>query len=540
MPPAPAKVLLVDDDPAILRILAHWLESAGYEVRTGCDGREALALIEADCPDFVLTDWEMPCIDGPALCRRIRAMDLPHYVYVLFLTAKSSPGELVLGLEAGADDFLCKPVLREEMLARMCAGMRVVRLERRLSQMANTDPLTGLLTQRAFFERLEQEWHRVRRHALPLSCVMVDVDYFKRINDTFGHPFGDGVLRAIGECLRESVRESDLVCRYGGEEFCILLPETDSRGATQWAERVRKRLAMLAFPAGERVVRVTGSFGTTEIHADTQRAGQLVDQADQALLCAKQSGRDRVICYESIQTADGMPVPSDGQSGCLFAGVTARDVMTPLVASLRKSMTVGEAAEYFLRSRINSAPVVDEEGKLTGMLSEKDLMAAMVSLECWSHPLSDVIRSNVIVYEEREPIRTIYEFLCRVSIRRVVVVSRGAPTGTISRGTLLRWFRNQVLGSGLMGQIPRSAAENRSSQWCCRDLERTARTIAATAGRLQEELADASGGRVPLVVGAATRIQELVNDLLANARDAEPAGRGLHSGTLMLGSGHTD
>ena len=532
----PVKVLLVDDDPAILRILSRWLEKAEYDVRASSNGRKALAAVAANCPDVVLTDWEMPGLDGLELCRRLRAMELPHYVYILFVTVKSSSEEMVTGLEAGADDFLRKPIHQGELLARMAAAQRVVLLERRLSQLASTDPLTGLLTQPAFFERLGQEWQRARRYHLPLSCMMLDIDYFKRINDTFGHPFGDSVLRAVGEVLRQSSRESDSLCRYGGEEFCAVLPETDSRAATLWAERVRRRLAEMTFPAGHHIVQITGSLGTTEIHADTQRPETLVDQADQALLCAKQSGRDRVVCYESIHSAEGLPESADG----LFAGITARDVMTPLVACVRESMIVGQMVDFFLCSRISSSPVVDGEGKLVGFVSEKDLMAAMAALECWSHPVAEVMKRNVITYEEEAPIQTIYDFLCRVSIRRVVIVRRDVPTGTISRGTLLRWFRNQVIGRGLMDAAAGESCDVADSRWHGQCLVQTASTIAATASRLEDELARRPGEQMPLVVGTSTRIQELVNDLLANAREAGAGDRIRHADSLSLGSGHTD
>ncbi|MEE9603853.1 MAG: diguanylate cyclase, partial [Thermoguttaceae bacterium] len=288
-----AKVLLVDDDPAALRLVGCWLEADGYEVTEACDGLQALAAIEKQCPDFLVTDWEMPNIDGIELCRRLRAMSLPHYVHILFLTGRSTTAEIVLGLEAGADDFLTKPVNRDELLARLRSGTRVMDLERRLSRMAHTDHLTGLLTRRTFFDMLAKEWQRSTRLHLPLSCVMMDIDFFKRVNDVHGHMIGDTVLKALGDLLKDTCRGSDSVCRFGGEEFCIMLPETDERQAMQWAERVRRRLAALTVPAGDREIHITGSFGTAGRHEDMQQPEELIDRADQALLCAKQSGRDR-------------------------------------------------------------------------------------------------------------------------------------------------------------------------------------------------------------------------------------------------------
>ena len=193
--------------------------------------------IELECPDFIITDWEMPRLNGLELCRLVREMVLPHYVYIIFLTAKTDPAEMITGLKIGADDFVSKPVAEAELLARMWAGSRVLGLERRLSLMAHTDSLTGLMTQRCFYEALDKEWHRSQRSHLPLSCVMMDLDFFKQVNDVHGHPVGDSVLKLVAELMADNSRASDIVCRYGGEEFCILLPETNEVEAELWAER---------------------------------------------------------------------------------------------------------------------------------------------------------------------------------------------------------------------------------------------------------------------------------------------------------------
>jgi two-component system, cell cycle response regulator len=521
MLPADSKVLLVDDDPAMLRILSKWLEKAGYPVRTATDGHQALALIEADRPDILITDWEMPRMDGLELCRRVRQMRLPHYLYILFLTVKSTSESVVAGLEVGADDFLTKPVDQAELLARMRAGMRVLDLEHRLSLLARTDPLTGLMTQRSFYELLEKEWQRSKRYQLPLSCVMIDLDFFKRINDTHGHPAGDAVLKAVADLLTAGSRSCDSVCRHGGEEFCAMLPETNEAAAAFWAERLRRQLGALVVPIAGKELRITGSFGVAQQRDDMQLPESLVDQADQALLCAKHSGRDRVVCFDELGEGGEHELDQARQHKSLFHGIVARDVMTPLVACLRAEETVGQAAEFFLSSRINSAPVVDENNRLVGMISEKDLLAAMISLDCWQRPIRDYMKPNVISYEEQTAIRIIYEFLCRVSIRRVVIVRDGQPTGTISRGTLLRWFRNLVIGKGLLelpGESgPRSAVPIGSRQRLTVATGELARRIYELEGQLREKADDL----VPLVVGSVSGMQELLNDLLAYSADAE-------------------
>jgi two-component system, cell cycle response regulator len=520
MNPIDSKVLLVDDDPAILRLLSKWLQQAGYLVQTAADGQEALAAIEANHPDFLLTDWEMPHMTGVELCRAVRELNLPQYVYTLFLTVRSSSDEIVAGLQAGADSFLIKPVQQHELLARLQAGSRVLERERRLGVMARTDALTGLLTRRTFYDTLEKEWQRARRFHVPLSCVMLDVDFFKRVNDSHGHVAGDAVLKAVAALLQKDCRTSDCVCRYGGEEFCIMLPETSEQAAAQWAERTRGRMAALDVSVGDKEIRITGSFGIAQNHDDTQSPEELVDLADQALLCAKQSGRDRVVCYEALSDANELSLKDSAANGNLFQGILTRHVMTPLVACLRDDETIGQAAEFFLRSRINSTPLVDAQGKLCGMLSEKDLLAAIFSVDCWRRPVREVMRPHVICYDETTPIRTVYEFLCRVSIRRVVIVNDGRPTGTISRGTLLRWFRNLIYAKGLLEMDatpkPLELDPHRSRE----RLAETAGELARQASTLESRFQNNEYDLVPYVVGGATRMEELIDDLLAYSRYA--------------------
>ncbi len=297
---ADAKLLLVDDEPGILRLLSRWLANAGYSVRVATDGRDAVAAIEQECPDLVITDWEMPRMDGLELCRHLRQMELPHYVYTIFLSVRTGPDESVYALDLGADDFVAKPVRQGELLARVRAGARLMALERRLSQLTSSDPLTGLLTQRAFYECLDKEWQRAERHELSLSCVMIDLDLFRRVNEAHGHAMGDRVLKAVAQMLSETCRRSDFLCRYGGEEFAVLLPETGGDNASVWAERVRRRMAGLDFGAGGKRVSITASFGVAEKNESHRTEGALVDQAAQALSCAKRWGRDRVIRIESV------------------------------------------------------------------------------------------------------------------------------------------------------------------------------------------------------------------------------------------------
>ncbi|MGQ9821913.1 MAG: diguanylate cyclase [Thermogutta sp.] len=515
-PDAPIKVLVADDDLVVRRLVCHLLRSRNYEVLEASDGAEALQAVLRERPDIVLTDWEMPHIDGPTLCGRIRSAHLPYYVHVLLLTARNTPENVVHGLQSGADDYLTKPVQRAELLARLNTARRIVAANRQTARLARTDSLTGLLTQRSFFEHLYHHFSLAKRNGRPLACAVVDLDYFKRINDVHGHLTGDLVLRTAADVLRRMSRDSDIISRHGGEEFCVLLPDTDEAGAEVWAKRLCEAVAAetIRSESGEQLS-VTCSVGVAGLREDTLTAEQLVDQADQALLCAKRAGRNRAVRYlayiDGGNDAEGARTQAD-----IFEGVTAADVMTPIVSPLRADTPTRNAADFFLRSRITSAPVVDDAGKLVGVLSERDLMVAIATLDGWRRPVSQLMQRQVITYEENTPLRVIYEFLCRVSLRRIIIVRQGVPAGAISRGTLLRWFHCRLAGLGMLPEKDATKAEPKGDDQ--RELlMRTAQRISAEAEEFIRGLDGDDGDLQARVIATATQLQGLATELLSQS-----------------------
>src|SRR5262245_424954 len=229
----------------------------------------AMELIEAERPRLVVTDWEMPNLNGLELSRWVRLQHFGDYLDTICITVRTESSDMLKGLDAGADDFLKKPIDRNELLARIRAGSRVMELEQRLSLLANTDGMTGLSTRRVLFEHLRREWGRSGRYRTPLSCVMIDIDFFKRINDTYGHQTGDEVLKQLGQLLAAGVRNCDFIGRYGGEEFCVVLPETSEQQAAQWAERMRARVVELCVNLNDLKLGITASFGVAQRLADT-------------------------------------------------------------------------------------------------------------------------------------------------------------------------------------------------------------------------------------------------------------------------------
>ncbi|MDY7228446.1 diguanylate cyclase [Hyalangium rubrum] len=320
-------VLLVDDDPAHVQHVRQGLAPHGYTFREARDGAQALSAIREHRPDLILMDVEMPGLGGVEVCRIVKANSGEGgfgFIPVILMTARQAAGK-VEGLELGADDYLVKPFDMLELGARVKSMLRLkglqdalieknreldrankelARKREELLALSRTDPLTGLSNRRYFEERLQEEFARARRYRSPLSLVMLDIDYFKRVNDTYGHPFGDEVLRAVAQVTRARLREVDLLARYGGEELIALLPETSPEDALRACERVREAIEGLqlehrASDGTKRPVRCTASLGLASIPSPSlQTMEELMHAADECLYAAKGAGRNRVRQHE--------------------------------------------------------------------------------------------------------------------------------------------------------------------------------------------------------------------------------------------------
>jgi len=299
------KLLLAEDESFQRKLLEGVLRRAGYEVESVASGEQALARALEGRFHILITDWDMPGIDGAALCRRLREATLSGYLYILMLTGHTAVADTVAGLEAGADDYIRKPADEGELLARVKAGRRIVELERSLSaanarveRLSLTDALLGCRNRRYFNEQLPREIEHARRYATPLALGLADLDAFKRINDTYGHTVGDEVLVTFAERAAGSLRESsDWIARYGGEEFAIVLPHTDERGAAAVAEKLRVGCAREPVETSRGPLNITVSLGVarlTEGLETTAAMADLLSRADAALYEAKRAGRNRV------------------------------------------------------------------------------------------------------------------------------------------------------------------------------------------------------------------------------------------------------
>lgn len=293
---AMATVLLVDDEETNLYLLKIILEARQYRCLTATNGPDALRLASDHLPDAVLLDIHMPVMDGYEVCRRLKDDPRTYPIPVVFLTARHKDQEEVIrGLQVGANDYVTKPFNKEELLARVAVMVRVRTAEAEVRQASYTDVLTGLHNRRFLQQRLEEELHRAARYSLTLSCIMLDLDHFKKINDAHGHAAGDYVLTEVAAIIKQNVRLSDLAVRYGGEEFMLLLFESDKQQAHRVAERVRLDVERHDFLWQGRRLKLTVSSGVASFpDAGITVPDELIARADSALYTAKTSGRNMV------------------------------------------------------------------------------------------------------------------------------------------------------------------------------------------------------------------------------------------------------
>jgi diguanylate cyclase (GGDEF)-like protein len=337
--------ILVADDDAVSRLMLKALVSKlGHECLVAEDGSSAWELLSAEAVDVLLTDWQMPGLDGPELCRRVRGELSGRYVYIVLITGLGNPEQILEGMGAGADDYLIKPADPVAVHARLVAAERVTNLHRQVAhfrdqlEQANlellerslTDPLTGLGNRRRMEEDLARTHARALRLERAYGMVLFDIDHFKLYNDHYGHLAGDEALRQLARCLDRVIRAGECVYRYGGEEFLVLLPDCDAEEAAAAAERICREVADQALPHETRPTApplVTLSGGVTCWEpGSTSSVTELLNQADDALFEAKSAGRNRVHVATVHDVGDGQRPPFEftavpGDSNLLAKGL---------------------------------------------------------------------------------------------------------------------------------------------------------------------------------------------------------------------------
>jgi two-component system cell cycle response regulator len=295
--------MLVEDSVVERRQVGNYLSGWKIEFLPVADGNKAWDLLQTpDAPSLILLDWALPGLDGIELCRRIRTLGANGtYIYVVMLTANEKKQHLLTAMAAGADDYLVKPVDPEELRARLMVGKRILELQQSMRFAATHDFLTKLLNRAEILASLKRELSRCQREDQTIAVILADLDHFKQINDSLGHAAGDAVLKEVAYRLQLDLRTYDLVGRYGGEEFLILLPNCDLITATRRADEIRNLISKAAIITTFEAVSTTVSMGVSvgdKTH--TLSVEDLLQQADQALYAAKKSGRNCVRTFAGV------------------------------------------------------------------------------------------------------------------------------------------------------------------------------------------------------------------------------------------------
>ncbi|MEZ5977237.1 MAG: diguanylate cyclase [Planctomycetota bacterium] len=314
------RVLVVDDDPVSLKVLQRLLVEAGHEVMLARDGKEALAVTLKRRPQVVITDWAMPKLDGLELTRTLRRTPWGRRIYVLLVTGNDREERVLTAFDAGIDDYVTKPFRPKMLMARLRAGIRLVKLQeqveldqeihrknaiqmtrmnRQLKEAANTDFLTGLPNRRCAMTQFDKQWKNAQATGAPLSVLMLDIDKFKSVNDTYGHDIGDVVLKETARVLKGAVRRNDTAARMGGEEFLVICPGADVDEARMVGERIRLRVESNHISFGEFDRNVTISVGVAQNMPGVEDIDHLMRLADEAVYVSKSNGRNQV---NAVQT----------------------------------------------------------------------------------------------------------------------------------------------------------------------------------------------------------------------------------------------
>ena len=291
-------IMIVDYTKDNIDILKKFLTKFGFKITVALSGELALDLIPKLKPDLILLDVMMPGIDGYEVCIRLKKDKDLKNIPVIFITAKGDTEDILEGFGVGAVDYIMKPFRLEEVYARVKTHLTLSAALKKLALDNETDPLTGLFNRRAFLEKIENEAIRFKRNQKPFSILFGDIDLFKKINDTYGHSAGDAILVNISSILNTEKREIDQVARWGGEEFLILLPETNLKGAVQLGNKIRKSISAKPITHEGQEINVTMSFGVSEYNSETH-IEKIIDLADQRLYLAKNSGRNKVVSEDA-------------------------------------------------------------------------------------------------------------------------------------------------------------------------------------------------------------------------------------------------
>jgi len=419
----PLVVLIVAEDRRFLRHVSKFLTTFGYEVQQAADRQQAVAAIEGETPDVLLLDAGPDPSAGPALCRAVVSREPSSPVFTFLIVPSPTAELLAEAVEAGVDDFLARPIIYGELLARLRAAARVLEFERRLRQQADVDPLTGLAKRPP------------PRAGLLAACVVADLDQLRRINELYGRRSGDAVIRAAADRLRGLCTDAEVLCSLGGGRFAVWMPKKSEAEAAAWAESARSALAATEIPLAEGMLRLTASFGVAGADETASTAEAVLERAVRAVQTAKSSGRDCVV-RSGEPDGDATAWAALAGPGKLFERTRASDVMTPCTVWLRTDQPLGEAAPLVGPLPPVAVPVVDRDGKLAGLVFPENVFGPAAGGTRESSLVSDVMTADVPRFEEDATFAALHDFFTRDPRPVAVVTRRGKPTGLVTPDSL--------------------------------------------------------------------------------------------------------
>ena len=288
-------ILIVDDTVTNLDILIELLNE--YDVIDAINGQDALDIAKEEKIDLILLDIMMPDMDGYEVCKYLKLDPNTKNIPIIFITAKTDEGSIETAYDIGGSDYVTKPFLPKELKARVKKELHIQDMMDELKLLASTDPMTKLYNRRYFTKTSKHILDLAKRNAQEVSIIMLDIDKFKRVNDTYGHDIGDKVIISLADELISNQRKSDIVCRYGGEEFVILLPNTPIDGAITTAENIRKNMENIVLDLTDDILKFTVSIGVSYVNKDENNIEKALKRADEALYDAKENGRNQVCLH---------------------------------------------------------------------------------------------------------------------------------------------------------------------------------------------------------------------------------------------------
>jgi len=425
----PISVLLVSEDRGLLRCLGKLLKICGCDVCPVSALAHAPAALESVSPDFLILDAQPSFEDALEISRGQSTRHTRGEIYTLLLTQSPGIDELHKALEAGIDDFLRKPIVYCEFLARLRVGARELELERRLDEQARIDPLTGLPNRRALEGRMKRQLSAGTGNNSHSVCVLMEVDFFQRVNHHFGEHASETVLRCIAAKVQELTRESAFLASLGGGRFALLPNQLADAEATAWARRLHQEWAESEILIAECRLQFTASFGVAGSEDNGPiSAEDVLRRSAEALDLAKASGGDCVVRSGEFNDQDEA-WSTFAAPGKLFEGACARDVMTPLPCVVRPDELASDAVGLLRRSRLAALPAVDDDGKLLGLVTENCLGQDLSNRKAANSTVGQVMKRDIRCLDAKASFTELVECFAQDAATPVVIADGGRPTG---------------------------------------------------------------------------------------------------------------